>query len=110
MAIIKNMVRNGLYGDVDWTNQDDRIGIEHLDHCIDVLRQNLLCNADITPLSFTRDRRDGKAKEVAEVIHSCRDFERIKLWALDHQMQMDMDLDTVVNDDPLGWGNYTIDL
>lgn len=36
------MIRKGLYGDVDMTNKDDVMGIEHLDHCIDMLRQSIM--------------------------------------------------------------------
>ncbi|PLB55082.1 hypothetical protein P170DRAFT_421695 [Aspergillus steynii IBT 23096] len=37
-----NQVRKGLYGEVDWTDEDDHTGITHLDHCVDIIRQNLM--------------------------------------------------------------------
>ncbi|KAF9882666.1 hypothetical protein FE257_005660 [Aspergillus nanangensis] len=103
-----NQVRKGLYGDVDWTDQSDHTGITHLDHCVDIIRQGLMCNADITPLTWTRDGHDGSAKEVAEVIHTCRDFEAIRDWAKARQMVIPFDKHAVVEGDPLGWGGYAM--
>ncbi|KAG8627509.1 hypothetical protein KVT40_004992 [Elsinoe batatas] len=37
-----NLVRRGLYGEVDFSNVDDLLGIEHLDHCIDTIRQGIM--------------------------------------------------------------------
>lgn len=39
---MQNRLRHGIYGDVDILNQDEMQGIEHLDHCIDLLRQSLM--------------------------------------------------------------------
>lgn len=36
------MIRKGLYSDIDITNKDDVIGIEHLDYYIDILRQSII--------------------------------------------------------------------
>jgi hypothetical protein len=50
----------------------------HVDHCIETLRQTLMCHADVTPLlvrldpeSPTGTRADFSAH------HKCRDFERV---------------------------------
>ncbi|CEJ81371.1 hypothetical protein VHEMI01501 [[Torrubiella] hemipterigena] len=104
-----NRVRKGLYGEVDWSDVSEHSGITHLDHCIDVIRQSLMCNADVTPLTFTRDSRDGVAREVAEVIHQCRDFDAIRDWAATRAMPGMWDTTKVVTDDPLGWGDYHVD-
>lgn len=103
------MVRKGLWGDVDWSDEDDLKGISHLDHCIDMIRQSLQCNADITPLTWTRDPVDGRAKEVAQVIHTCRNWNQIRHWAVDHQMILTLKPYEIVTDDPLGWGGYEVD-
>ena len=103
------MVRKGLYGDVDWTNKDDLRGIEHLDHCIDIIRQQLMCKADVTPLTWVRDPVDGKAKEVAQVIHTCNNFQSVRDWVMEHKLRVKFDAETVVKDDALGWGSYEID-
>ncbi|KAK4182267.1 hypothetical protein QBC35DRAFT_396303 [Podospora australis] len=38
----QNLIRKGLYGAVDMTNVDELLGIEHLDHCLDMLRQSVM--------------------------------------------------------------------
>ncbi|KAK4187192.1 hypothetical protein QBC35DRAFT_385334, partial [Podospora australis] len=41
-SLPKNLIRKGICGGVDMSNVDDSMGIEHIDHCIDMLRQSLM--------------------------------------------------------------------
>jgi hypothetical protein len=52
-------------------------GIKHLDHCIDTIRQTMMCNADITPLvtQWNEETRDFTSR--ATVVHECRDFDKV---------------------------------
>lgn len=102
-----NMIRKGLYGAVDMTNEDDLMGIEHLDHCVDMLRQSIMCNSDVTPITFARTSLDTSMKVVAEVVHTCRSFSEIQQWAWNRRITSPIDKDKVVTGDPLGWGTYT---
>ncbi|KAF4634753.1 hypothetical protein G7Y89_g3358 [Cudoniella acicularis] len=102
-----NLIRKGIYGDVDMTNSDDLMGIEHLDHCIDMLRQGIMCSSDVTPITFTRTSLDTSMKVVAEVVHTCRRFSRIQQWAWNRRIGEEIDKDKVITNDPLGWGTYT---
>ena len=69
------------------------MGFDHLEHCIDALRQSLMCSSDITPLPWTWVEADHRAKEVAEVAHSCRNFEDIRQWAkLNAATQFDLNV------------------
>lgn len=104
------------------SNEDNIQGIEHLDHCIDTLRQSLMvifllwnwfsttnieqCNADITPLTFAREKKGGPGKAVADVLHNCQSFEDVQRWAWDRRFHTGVNLTVAVTDDPLGWGNY----
>jgi hypothetical protein len=63
------------------------MGIEHLEHCYDALRQSLMCTADITPLPWKWVEAENKAKEVAKVAHTCKDFEAIRHWARINQVK-----------------------
>jgi hypothetical protein len=112
------------------SNADDLMGIEHLDHCIDMLRQGIMvcdtffievlttlrteliimyeqCSGDITPITFARTSLDSRMKVVAEVVHTCRDFAKIQQWAWNRRIKTELDHDTVVTNDPLGWGTFT---
>ena len=103
------------------SNEDELQGIEHLDHCIDLLRQSLMvwfnlvpmfiaipnamqCSVDIAPLTFARKKRGDSGKAVAEVIHGCRSFIEVQRWALNRRFDDEIDLTSIVTDDPLKWG------
>ncbi|KAK0637155.1 hypothetical protein B0T17DRAFT_520774 [Bombardia bombarda] len=101
-----NLIRKGIYGDVDFSNIDDLMGIEHLDHCIDMLRQSIMCNSDVTPITFARTSLDSSMKVVAEVVHTCRSFSKIQQWAWNRRVVENIDKNKVVTGDPLGWGSY----
>lgn len=99
-----NLVRQGLYGHVDWSNKDELFGIEHLDHCIDAIRQSLQCNADITPLTFIWSEERNRALEEARAIHTCVDFSAIQRWAAEHVMRVPFNFSAKISNDPLRWG------
>ncbi|KAK2616236.1 hypothetical protein QQS21_000871 [Conoideocrella luteorostrata] len=100
-----NLVRQAIYGHVDWTNQDEYFAIDHLDHCIDTIRQSLQCNADITPLTWVWSTDRGQALEEARIIHTCVDFDAIRDWGAQHKMKIPFNRTAKVDDDPLGWGS-----
>ncbi|KAK8139507.1 hypothetical protein PG984_002887 [Apiospora sp. TS-2023a] len=76
-----NMLRKRLYSKVDYPPDHELMGIEHLEHCYDALRQSLMCSVDITPLPWRWVEQMQEAKEVAQVAHTCRDFDVIRQWA-----------------------------
>ncbi|KAF2763255.1 hypothetical protein EJ05DRAFT_496085 [Pseudovirgaria hyperparasitica] len=102
-----NMIRKGIYNGVDMSNVDELMGIEHIDHCIDMLRQSIMCHSDITPTTFARQSLKDSMKVVAEVVHTCRKFSNIQQWAWNRRIKSAIDKETVVTNDPLGWGTYT---
>lgn len=53
-------------------------GREHVDHCIDQIRQALQCHADLTPVPM-QVAGSGIIIGNGEV-HTCRDFDRIREW------------------------------
>ncbi|KAE9407446.1 hypothetical protein BT96DRAFT_914739 [Gymnopus androsaceus JB14] len=77
-----NLLRKSLYPD----HYPTELFI-HLEHCVDIIRQALLCNVDITPIPWrwsefgqiTVPRMDGS--------HGCVDFASIQKWAYDHQLR-----------------------
>lgn len=74
------------------------MGMDHLEHCLDALRQGVMCASDITPMPWTWVEADHEAKGVADVAHTCRNFEDIRDWAKQNQAK-DFDLHTYVYDD-----------
>lgn len=52
----------------------------HRDHCLDFIRQAIMCNGDSTFEPLTAVGINGMG-----AIHQCRNFERIFSWAYDHR-------------------------
>lgn len=61
------------------------MSMEHLSHCIDAIRQSLMCSADISPISWHWNEEVGKLRPIENSTHTCRDFGAIQQWARDRQ-------------------------
>lgn len=59
----------------------------HIEHCVDMIRQNIMCSGDITPIPFVWDRTKQKAVAVGKVIRTCRNFDMLRQWGLDNQVR-----------------------
>ncbi|KIN08954.1 hypothetical protein OIDMADRAFT_108368, partial [Oidiodendron maius Zn] len=62
--------------------------LDHSTHCIEYLRQSILCNADPS-LEFTYDMKvpgqeDARATFGWNVTHVCRDYQQLLNWAGKH--------------------------
>ncbi|EKG10358.1 hypothetical protein MPH_12550 [Macrophomina phaseolina MS6] len=55
---------------------------DHLAHCVDSLRQSIMCHSDITPLVLQWDDEMQKSRHRANMPHTCRDFGKIRDWAM----------------------------
>lgn len=79
---------------------------EHVGHCLDMLRQGVMCAADIrsdiwlartymlsdiawtySPIVWHWNDEINEAIAVMSIAHSCRNWDRISDWAKDHQLQ-----------------------
>jgi hypothetical protein len=58
----------------------------HTDHCLEVLRLNLQCNADIGLFTFYMVEGDPLAWPQLNSKHVCRNFENVRQWALDNSV------------------------
>ncbi|KAF6829089.1 hypothetical protein CPLU01_08102 [Colletotrichum plurivorum] len=55
----------------------------HFDHCIDMLRMNLQCQADVTPALFVDPLHNPLRRDALpnwSSMHTCRDFDAILEW------------------------------
>lgn len=64
-----------------------QIPFNHIAHCINSIRESLMCSADITPVVWHWDERVHKAFPAFDVVHECRDYEGIKAWTLGHHLE-----------------------
>ncbi|KAF8157320.1 hypothetical protein K438DRAFT_1732313 [Mycena galopus ATCC 62051] len=64
----------------------------HLRHCIGAIRQALMCSADISPIVWQWSAKYKQAEQRDDILHTCRDFDRIQTWAKEHSMGLLPDL------------------
>jgi hypothetical protein len=50
----------------------------HRDHCLDHLRQQLMCHADLTPIPVIWYEAHGRSFVQSDVIHTCRNWDMIQ--------------------------------
>ncbi|CAI6336612.1 unnamed protein product [Periconia digitata] len=82
-------------------------GMKHMDHCIDSLRQSLMCSSDLTPIPYAWNTKYHQTLPVPATTHTCRDFEAIRDWARAEERRAgEMDVHVRV-EDPLGNVEYT---
>lgn len=53
----------------------------HINHCLDALRQEIICNADDTPRYSGISQKTGTGEGQCRM---CKDWKRLEEWANDH--------------------------
>ncbi|KAI5777085.1 hypothetical protein EDC01DRAFT_624565, partial [Geopyxis carbonaria] len=81
-----NMVRMCLYSGSGLYGCPDTSGSYHTNHCIDILRQAIMCHADTNIVTW--DWEPGRDKPVANgtVEHTCRNFEEVFDWTMERRV------------------------
>ncbi|KAJ7779390.1 hypothetical protein DFH07DRAFT_910798 [Mycena maculata] len=76
------------------------VSAPHLRHCIGAIRQALMCSADISTVVFQWSEKHQRALQRDDIVHVCRDFNRIRGWASEHTfVPQDTDFTVFVEDD-----------
>ncbi|KAF2205680.1 hypothetical protein GQ43DRAFT_406962 [Delitschia confertaspora ATCC 74209] len=57
---------------------------EHVDHCLDTLRQYIMCNADVALNTYTWKPNYARPWPVFTTEHECVNWEALHSWALGH--------------------------
>lgn len=60
-----------------WAFGGRDVSIKHVDHCIDALRQSVMCTSDITPNVFQWTSHE-RVEAHATVVHQCRDLDKVR--------------------------------
>ncbi|PGH07164.1 hypothetical protein GX51_01951 [Blastomyces parvus] len=71
-------------GEGPFGNPDDILET-HVGHCIDILRQQIMCTADVGVFGQWWVEGVGAFVDF-NTVHKCRNFEEIRKWAEQHQM------------------------
>lgn len=85
-----NMLRLNMYPEeFHWTmpGQSPEHIRKHRDHCIDYLRQAVMCSADVTFEPWGEVGVNGMG-----AIHQCRDFQKIFTWAFNQRYNRTKDV------------------
>ncbi|KAI0073073.1 hypothetical protein K474DRAFT_1603983 [Panus rudis PR-1116 ss-1] len=72
---------------------------DHLSHCVDNIRQSLMCASDISLVVWQWVEADQRASIMMNTAHSCRNFDRIVDWAKAHKRDRHFDMHVHVEDD-----------
>lgn len=60
------------------------------DHCIDQIRQAIICHADVTPMEW--HVQSDKLILKTDTVHTCRDFDEIHSWARSKESKNPMEM------------------
>jgi len=58
----------------------------HTDHCLEILRKNIQCNADVGVFTFYLLEGDPLPWPELNTNHMCRNFDKVREWALDNSV------------------------
>jgi len=78
---------------------DFHLPMNHVRHCIGAIRQSLMCAADISTIAYQWSEKDQSAKQRDDILHSCRDFEKIQEWAKENSGDVEQDFDVYIESD-----------
>lgn len=81
------MLRKRLWTASKSLADEDEDEIEHVEHCIESARQYMMCTADISPIVWTWNTRTNTSRPVAEIYHTCRDFDALHRWSKEHALE-----------------------
>ncbi|KAJ7910449.1 O-methyltransferase-domain-containing protein [Mycena leptocephala] len=89
-----NMIRKGLHAHY---YKDDAMEIDHLDRCIDWIRQALMCAGDTSVVVW--DPKQNKTTFQGDVAHTCRNFDKLRDWGKSHAIRTHYDTSVRIEDD-----------
>ncbi|PPQ98411.1 hypothetical protein CVT24_004090 [Panaeolus cyanescens] len=84
-----NLLRKSLYR--EYYSKEPHLDTQHLSHCVENIRQTLMCSADVTPLVWQWVERVQQVRIMGNVIHTCRDWDKIREWGLERRLDHDID-------------------
>ncbi|KAJ7120701.1 hypothetical protein C8R43DRAFT_1034024 [Mycena crocata] len=97
-----NMIRKALDPDYypDWNIKNVQHSREHVSHCVDWIRQSIMCHADTSVIVWQWSPRYNQTTPRARIPHTCRKFEPILEWGRQNALLGDFD-DSVYLEDEL---------
>ncbi|KAJ7691571.1 hypothetical protein B0H17DRAFT_1062933 [Mycena rosella] len=103
-----NKIRMALDPDYypDWrtsTNRNSstpvRKATEHISHCVDWLRQSLMCAGDTSTIVWQWNDSRNRTEATMATAHTCRKFDKLQEWAEERMLKIDYDETVHIEDD-----------
>ncbi|KAK0476495.1 hypothetical protein IW261DRAFT_1367875 [Armillaria novae-zelandiae] len=91
-----HVIRHALYKD---HFDDPHANPEHVSHCVDAIRQSLMCSADISVNVWQWRHELSAVVGYSSQVHSCRNFDKLRDWARERRLQKWIDIRLFVEDD-----------
>jgi len=92
-----NNVRRALHRDRYGDDMD--LDEDHVSHCVDTIRQSLMCSADVSVNVWQWSPELSVVVGYSTQAHSCRNFEKLRDWAQSRQLEKWIDFRVFVEDD-----------
>ncbi|KAF7981257.1 hypothetical protein HWV62_34137 [Athelia sp. TMB] len=99
---IRKLLWPDYYPEIDhlrYTNFIDGSVMDHFDHCVGSIRQSLMCNADVTAIPWRWDTRYNVSTPDFDVLHTCKNWERLREWTTANKAKLEIDINHHVVDD-----------
>ncbi|KAJ7888142.1 hypothetical protein B0H14DRAFT_2694368 [Mycena olivaceomarginata] len=92
-------IRKAMYPDYYPHTSSEGINTNHMHHCLLSLRQSIMCTANISTIVWQWSEKSQAAKERWDILHTCRDFEKIQEWGKKHFAGTMQDMTIFIPDD-----------
>lgn len=79
-------------------------GRDHISHCLDAIREAIMCASDISVITWQWNDRAQKALGHGDILHTCRSFEKITEWAIANKGVVDFNAEVFVDGDDIVGG------
>jgi hypothetical protein len=61
--------------------EDLLLGPNHANHCVEIIRQAIMCAVDVTPYTWRWNEEHKSLENRVFTPHTCRNFDKIREWA-----------------------------
>ncbi|KAJ6555094.1 hypothetical protein DFH09DRAFT_1165509 [Mycena vulgaris] len=72
---------------------------EHVSHCVDWIRQSIMCAGDTSVIVWQWENWTNASIVKGNVAHTCRKFDKLQDWGIEHMMQNVYDPTVRIEDD-----------
>lgn len=83
----------------DFDPVEGSYGRDHISHCLDALREAIMCASDVSVITWKWNNKAQRALGHGDVVHSCRNFEKIRDWSIEHRAVVDFRADVHTEDE-----------